>query len=248
MPGGDHYHFKMSYSLASFFQYFCTQNIPEMKAIFSIRPKYKVALSLLMLIIVLLCGVLLERNLISRVNEASTSIYNDRLVPSTAVYHLSDHITQRFFIAEEYVQNYPHASPETGHQLSAHVQQSDSIISAFEKTYLVKKESKSLEALKKFLDDYRDVEKEVLTTGAPEKLAATAHLYSDIRGELMKLSQIQTRVGQELLDETHSLTSNANTLSQLQVVALIITCLVIQAFILASKAINSPLKQKHHLN
>lgn len=219
-----------------------------MKAIFSIGPKLKIALSLLMLIVILMCGVLLERSFFSRVNEASTSIYNDRLVPSTAVYHLSDHITQRQFIVEEFVLSYPEASPVAGHKLFVHQQQTDSIITAFEKTYLVKKESKSLEALKKYLADYRKVETELLTTGDPEKLEATHYLYSDIRSELMKLSQIQTRVGQELLDETHSITSNANRLSQLQVVALIIACLVIQAFILASKVINSPLKQRHHLN
>lgn len=219
-----------------------------MKALFSIRSKYKVAISLLMLIVILLCGVLLERSFFSRVNQTSSSIYNDRLIPSTAVYHLSDHITQRLFIAEEYAENPPAMLSATKHQLSIHEQLTDSIITAFEETYLVNSESKSLEMLKSHLAHYKYVEQEFLTTGDPEKLKATHQLYTKIRGELLKLSQIQTRVGKELLDETHSITSNAGMISQLQVVALIITCLVIQAFILASKAISSPLKQPHHLN
>lgn len=219
-----------------------------MKTIFSVRPKYEMALSLLVLVIILLCGVLLERSFFSRVNEASTSIYNDRLVPSAAVYHLSDHITQRFFIADEYLKNYPLKSHEVTRQLSFHEQQMDSIILEFKETYLINSESKSLEVLKDHLDHYKAVEKELLTTGNPSKLQVTHQLYRNIREELLKLSQIQTRVGKELLEETQTITSNAGMISYIQVVALIITCLVIQAFILASKAINSPIKQRHRLN
>lgn len=220
-----------------------------MKAILSIRPKFKVALSLLMLIIVLLCGVLLERSFFSRVNEASSSIYNDRLVPSTAVYHLSDHITQRRFIADDYVDKFPKSPPSTTRQeLRFHEQQTDSIIQAFEETFLVKKESKSLKELKKHLVHYHDLELEVLATGQPSKLQDIHRLYGLIRGELHELSRIQTHVGQELLTETQHITSSAGMVSHLQVLALIITCLIIQAFILASKAIRSPIKQKHHFN
>lgn len=219
-----------------------------MKVLLAIRPKYKVAWSLLMLIIILLCGVLAERSFFSRVNEASTSIYNDRLVPSTAVYHLSDHITQRRFLAEAYVQKTSVTSADVQQQLSFHQQQMDSIITAFEETYLVKNESKSLKMLKAHLQHYSELEKDLLVAGGMQKFKAVHTTYDKIREELMELSEIQTRVGQKLLDETHSITSNAGVVSQLQVAVLIIICFVLQAFILATKAISPPIQQRHNLN
>lgn len=219
-----------------------------MKALFSIRPKYKIALSLLTLIVILLCGVLVERSFFSRVKEASNSIYNDRLMPSTAVYHIADHITQRRFTIEAYVLQYPKAMEETRLELALHRQQTDSIVAAFEETYLVQKESESLEIMKKYLEDYKNIEQQLLVTGNPLDLKANLRAYNNIREELKQLSQIQTNVGQDLLDETESIASNAVMLSQLQIVALILTCLIAHAFILASRAISSPLKQRHNLN
>ncbi len=219
-----------------------------MKALFAIRPKYKLAMILLTLIVILLCGVLAERSFFSQVNAASASIYKDRLVPSSAVYHLSDHISQRRFMLEDHVRTSQGGVRELQQKLARHQGQMDSIIVAFEETYLVKNESKSLALLKTHLEDYDRAEAILLAGSTPADLSAAREIYQQIRRELMKLSNIQTRVGQDLFEETQDISSNAGMISQIQVVALIVSCLLIQAIILASKAISSPLKQRHNLN
>ena len=219
-----------------------------MKAFFDIRPKYKIALSLLTLVILLLCGVLVERNFFSRVNEASTSIYKDRLIPSTAVYHLSDHITQRRFMLEGFLEDSKNSRNEVRDALTDHQQEMDSIVRAFEETYLVENESKSLTRLKEKLVAYTQIENSILSEKGSKGLQRLHGKYADIRTELMELSQIQTRVGQKLFNKTQNLTSNAGMVSQLQIVALIVICLITQGFILASRAISSNVKQSYNLN
>lgn len=219
-----------------------------MKLLLSIRPKYKVALGLLMLVVILLCGVLVERNFFSRINQASASIYNDRLIPSTAIYHISDHLNQRRFAVEGFLEGNGQPALALQNDLQIHWNKTDSIIKAFEETYLVKNESRSLASLKSHLLQHSIIERKLLQQNATEGLSAYHENYNSIRHELQELSIIQTRVGQNLLDESNSLTSNAGIISHMQIIMLIITCLVVQGFILASKAISPPVKQQHHWN
>ncbi len=219
-----------------------------MKSLYPIRSKTKVAITLLSMIILLLCGVLVERHFFSQVNKGSASIYNDRLIPSTAIYHLSDHIAQRRLILLSVTQAGAADIGKIRQQLSYHQQQEDSIITAFEQTYLVEDESISLEHLKANLGVYNQMESNMLHTTSEGDGPELASQYQKLRDELMKLSNIQTRVGQKIHNENERLTSNADVVSQLLVVVLIITCLIAQAFVLASKSIIPKVRQKHNWN
>ena len=214
-----------------------------MKSIYPIKSKTKIAITLLSMIILLLCGVLVERYFFSKINEGSASIYNDRLIPSTAIYHLSDHISERRFL----LLNDTIRAEETKSELAWHRYKEDSIITAFEQTYLVADESKALNQLKSNLDDYNKMEAELLSEKSIKDFALLEQQYSGIREELLALSNIQTRVGLTLQKENDRLNSNADVISQLLVIVLILTCLIAQAFVLASKSIIPSLQQKHNL-
>tara|TARA_R110000850_G_scaffold59701_2_gene137730 strand:+ start:410 stop:1069 length:660 start_codon:yes stop_codon:yes gene_type:complete len=219
-----------------------------MKNLYSISSKSKVAITLLSMIILLLCGVLVERYFFSKMNEGSASMYNDRLIPSTAIFHLSDHIAQRRLLMLSKARYEDQQVEEIQKTLSWHQHKEDSIITAFEQTYLVEDESVSLEQLKAELNAYNQLEANLITSPTDSELAKLDIQYSNIREELMELSNIQTRVGQKLQTENERLTSNADVITQLLVVVLIITCLIAQAFVLASKSIIPAISQKHNLN
>ncbi len=219
-----------------------------MKNLYSISSKSKVAITLLSMIILLLCGVLVERYFFSKMNEGSASMYNDRLIPSTAIFHLSDHIAQRRLLMLSKARYEDQQVEEIQRTLSWHQHKEDSIITAFEQTYLVEDESVSLEQLKAELNAYNQLEANLITSPTDSELAKLDIQYSNIRKELMELSNIQTRVGQKLQTENERLTSNADVITQLLVVVLIITCLIAQAFVLASKSIIPAISQKHNLN
>lgn len=215
-----------------------------MKNLYPIQSKTKVAITLLSMIILLLCGVLVERYFFSRINEGSASIYNDRLIPSTAIYHLSDHLAERRFL----ILNDTLQLREIKNELAWHRHKEDSIIAAFELTYLVADESTSLNQLKTHLNSYNQIEAELISGKSEINFAQLEQQYTSIRAELLELSNIQTRVGRTLQNENDRLNSSADIISQLLVIVLIITCLIAQAFVLASKSIIPSLKQKHNLN
>lgn len=213
-----------------------------MNNLYSIRPKSKVAITLLSMVVLMLCGVLAERYIFSRIKEASTSIVKDRLIPSTAIYHLSDHFTQRKLALAD--TTYKARSLEQ--QLQWHRTKEDSIIEAFEKTYLVEDEALSLGELKAHLSQYNQLEQQFLNDASTaEQLNGE---YNLMREELLELSNIQTRVGQKLQTENERLTSNADVISQILIIVIIVCCLVAQGFVLASKSIIPSIKQKHNLN
>lgn len=220
------------------------------KSAFSIQPKQKTALVLLLMITLLLCGILIERHFLRQVGTTSTALYEDRLMPSTFVYQLTDRIHQRYRKAENILLS-GQIRPTAGQQreLQQYQQQMDSIVVAFEQTYLVKDESASLERLKTAMDNYNRLESQFLHQ--PITQVNLQHLdqhLDDIREELWQLSSIQTLVGRELLINTESTVARAYALNNLEVSILLICCLVAQVLTLNSKSIHSPIVQKPHLN
>lgn len=220
------------------------------KSALSIQPKQKVAFVLLLMIITLLSGILIERHYFQQVDTTSTALYEDRLMPSTFVYQLTDRIHQRYREAENIVlvgQTIP--EPDQKQSLRKYQQQMDSIVVAFEQTYLVKDESASLLRLKAAMANYTEVEKEFLFQRASLSNIQLLDQHLDaIRGELLQLSRIQTTVGKELLTNTESMVAQAYALNNLEISILVICCLIAQVLILSSKSIHSPIAQKPHLN
>lgn len=220
------------------------------KSAYAIKPKLKVALVLLLMITFLLGGILIERHYFQRVDRTSTALYEDRLMPSTFVYQLTDRIHQRYREAENIVisgQTTPSSTQQS--TLKAYQQQMDSIIVAFELTFLVKDESASLERLKAAMLKYQQVENQFLHySTSPKTIQQLDRHLDDIRAELLQLSSIQTTVGKELLTSTESTVAQAYALGQLEISILIICCLVAQVLVLSSKSVRSPIAQKPHLN
>jgi hypothetical protein len=221
-----------------------------MKSKLSLPAKYKAALVLLLMIMMLLGGILLERHFFREIDSASTALFEDRLMPSTFVYHLTDFIHQRHRVVEKTIL-IPSSQPSSSTiaEINAYRQQMDSIMVAFQSTFLVQDEVTSLERLKIALKKYGDVEQQLLATPATTKSVQDLELHLDaIRTELFMLSNIQTTVGQELLTDSGHVVASAYALNKFQISILIVCCLIAQVFILRSKIVRSPIPQQPNLN
>ncbi|WP_367391405.1 MCP four helix bundle domain-containing protein [Lewinella sp. LCG006] len=221
-----------------------------MKSKFFLPAKYKAAIVLLLMITMLLGGILLERHFFQKINSASTALFEDRLMPSTFVYHLTDFIHQRHRVVEKTIL-IPSSKPTapTIDEISTYRQQMDSIMVAFQSTFLVKEEMMSLERLKTALKTYENVEQQLLSTPATDKNIKDLEFHLDaIRTELFMLSNIQTTVGKELLTDSDHVVATAYALNKFQISILIICCLIAQVFILRSKIVRSPIPQQPNLN
>lgn len=221
-----------------------------MHSLFSLQSKYKIALVLFVMIVTLLCGILLERHFFQRVDSTSTALYEDRLLPSVFVYQLTDFIHQRHRAAET-IHLIQRAEPTDRQrsELAQYRHQMDSILTAFQHTYLVQDESTSLDRLDRQMAAYAEVERQLLADPASAEYFARLEGHLDaIRTELLQLSSIQTIVGKELVADTESVVARAHFLSNFEVIVVIVCCLIAQVLVLSSKVVRSPIVQRPNLN
>lgn len=218
-----------------------------MNAFFSLQHKYKIALLLLVMIVTLLSGILIERNFFQRVDTTSTALYEDRLLPAVFVYKLTDYIHQRYRLAEKIHLTQPAApTPEQVARLARYREEMDTLLVAFQHTYLVQDESASLQRLVAELDSYAAAEQRLLAT--PAHFDRLEQQLDAIRGELFQLSRIQTTEGKELLSDTEHVVARAYILGNFQIAILIVCCLIAQVLVLSSKVVRSPIAQQASLN
>ncbi len=225
-----------------------------MKWAFAIQRKLRLAIMLAGLMLFMIIFSLLESYNVTRISKSFNSIYADRLIPAVDLYSIADHIhgkrNQLFTflftdnISPGQIENY----------IRDENSKLDILISKYERTYLVKAESAYLNSLKKNLADYRRDELMLIKTAKENKetardlyLNTTDHLYNDLNKDLMRLTQVQTQVGRELLRESQNSQSNSGFISQLQFVIAIILGLIIMILVITDKQVHVR-QEKYNLN
>jgi len=233
-----------------------------MKWSFVIQQKLKAALLLGGVMIVIILGTLVSRRNIDGIDKSFSSIYQDRLIPATTIIYLTENLYGKRLALEQFLLSQDlNDSRKIARLLARHDKSIDSLIRAFEKTYLVDQEAKSLSAFKNRVEEYALLEKMILNlyltgnAGAGKDLfeGAGANTFQSTLNNLNDLTKIQSVVGKELIKESRSDFASYAMISFLQVALAVIIGLVILVFIQNSKIINTPKpakeKNQHfHLN
>jgi len=224
-----------------------------MKWLYSIQQKSKTALLLLAVVVTILGSNFLEKKYFTDINQSVSSIYNDRLIPAAELFHANDIMYKKRLVLEKYLVN--PAYQDFGlvkKQLAAHNSQIDSIIRAYEATYLVDEESTSLHHFKASVRQYNQLENEFLANTA--SLTADTYekkmmpLFLAIHKDLVQLSSIQTSVGKELVNGSRNISSGAYLVSNLQTAIVVIIMLVVYGLLLTSRSLIPKKFQNFHLN
>lgn len=225
-----------------------------MKWVFSIQPKIKAAFLLAIICVAVLVNMFWERQNISDINDSFSSIYEDRLLPATYVFHLTDHLYQKRLILERYF--YKNAQTDLEKDVIAlqnHDIAMDTLIKDFEATYLVEKEGKLLKDFKRELRAYNDLEQEFVSDLKKDFTSeisenAFAKLFDAAKGELTQLSQIQIDVGKKMKEDSGRKAASTNLLTNLDALFIIVMGLIIQVLIFTSKTVVPKAPQRHELN
>ncbi|HEY0054451.1 MAG TPA: MCP four helix bundle domain-containing protein [Pedobacter sp.] len=219
-----------------------------MKWTFVIHQKLKVAVLLgVVMGAVVMFNIILQKN-ISNINNSVNSIYQDRLIPATDIFYLSENMHQRQSIIEQFLYRNGAKVEELKALLHRHDQKMFSLIDKYEKTYLVKEESMSLKKFKQSIADYSRLENEVLALNDAGKDVDALRLYETAGRpslestitQLTNLTTIQSTVGEKLVNDTKGIVATSNFLSDLQMVLAIIIGLIITSLVVSSKIINQP--------
>lgn len=225
-----------------------------MKIFFSIQPKMKAALLLAAICVAILANMFWERRNISNINDSFSSIYKDRLLPATYVFHLTDHLYQKRLILDNYFIH--SAQPNIfadRHAIAKHNAAIDTLLEDFEATYLVEREDQLLHDFQQELQAFNALEKELLDNyekiQRPDIAQATFKKHFETaRTELTQLSQIQIDIGKKLEENSRRIAASTNVMTNMDALLIIVLGLIIQVLIFTSKSVTPKLPQQHELN
>lgn len=215
-----------------------------MKWAFTIQRKIRLASMLAIMMLFIIIFTLIETYNITRISRSFNSIYEDRLIPAVDLYSVADHIHNKRHQLFTFLFTENISSEQINLLLQKANTDLDQLISKYEHTHLVKDETNHLARLKKNLENFQRDELMVLAVAEHSKEAAKkmylnniTPLYDKLNHDLVQLTQVQTRIGKELLEESISSKTSSTLISKLQVAVTIILGLIIMILLVANKQV-----------
>lgn len=219
-----------------------------MKFAYSLKQKTKIAVLLFLIMACTILIRLLEDRSIKNMEKAFTSLYNDRLVPATDIFYISEKLYAKRFHLETFVYSDQNklTAQQLNDQLKKYDRNIDTLLAKYEKTFLVNNEKNHLTDLKIKLSENRVLEKNILLNSGTLEKNALRSLYDstaeqsflDISNTLSQLTKVQTVVGEELKEESQKIVRGTNLYSTLQLLIAIVIGALIVSILAASNVMN----------
>lgn len=214
-----------------------------MKFAFSLKNKLKTAFLLFCIMCCTLMIRFLEDKSVEKINNSFVSMYNDRLVPATDLYFIAENLYYKNAILQEILLgNDVLQGSALLVKMNKHNQKIDSVISKYERTFLVKQEKSYLNELKKALLVQQHLETKMANgTGAEEGraiyISTGKNAINQTFAELSALIKIQSKVGNDLIKDSRIFVSGTKIYSTLQVVLAIMIGIMIVYIVSASNMV-----------
>lgn len=193
-----------------------------MKWAFYIKYKLRAAAVLTIIILVILVGNLSERKSFSNLDSSMTSIFNDRLKPSSYLYEISQNLYEKRLLLHATRQ-----PGETAEKIREHNSSIASLMRAYETTYLTNEERQQWNNFRKHLQDYNLLENTWLASAmnASQPTASMVQAFDLTLDNLNHLNKIQVGEGNNLRKSSHSIVSNNLMFSSLEISLLVVLSL-----------------------
>ncbi len=194
----------------------------------------------------------LEKQHLRSIDEGFSSMFADRLVPATDMFFIADQLYERRMMLQSFLLS---ADKTKMPSLREQYEPIDSLLAKYQETYLVEDEVVCLNTLITKWRTYQVLEARILAL-ASQNSKDQAYLLFDTEGrelfrsiitDLEQLTRIQSRVGENLMDTSKSNIASTNSILTIQSAIILIVALIVNIFLLASRAIDQP-GQKFHLN
>jgi hypothetical protein len=208
----------------------------------SIKQKSKIAIFLFGVMVCTLLIRILEDKSIKEMNNAFVSMYNDRLIPATDLFYLAENLYEKRYLIESIVEEKsPEAKIKLIKRLGVHDANVNSLITKYEKTFLTPQEKIHLQELKSQLKTNTELENALLTSAAivdkEEFIKQSTASFSAIAKKLTELTQLQRKVGEELIKDSNYVASGNNFYSNIQFALAIVIGILIVAIITTSNVV-----------
>lgn len=162
-----------------------------------------------------------EDHFVQSLRTDCSSLFSDRLMPATILFHLSDAVYRKRDDVMRHVRQGTQGDVKSlQYKLGQHDATIEQHIAAIEKTYLVDAETQLLRKLRASLAQYSKVESALLSQpGDGPHLDESAELdaaFDELREELLHLTQVQELVGAELKSGSLASATHLTTLLYFQ--------------------------------
>ena len=210
-----------------------------MKWTYSIKNKLTAAILLFVILGITLLTNYLERKRFEELNQSMTSIYEDRLLVESYIFHLYKNLRDH----QDFWQADIEATEPQNIALivSAFQARRDSLMENYAETYLTEEEGELFDELTWTFVDMKRLETELLSA-----YGTNAEFYSQMNfpiyngkihnaiQTLLALSEIQTTEGEILQKKSRKIALGSVTISYLEMSILVVIALIIQALVFSS--------------
>lgn len=181
-----------------------------MKWAYIIKYKLRAAAVLLVIMTTIFFGNLYERKNFNTLDKSISSIYQDRLMPATYIYELSNHLYRKRLLQEHYTE---YNREQLQLKVAKHDAAIHSLLAEYEKTYLTEEENIHWTALKSALYNYNkqydialaNIRKEVPGLNNRQ----LTYDFNKTMAELDALSKIQAGVGHKIEKDSHAIVTSS---------------------------------------
>jgi len=226
-----------------------------MRWAFVIEQKLKVAALLLGIMVTVVLFSFIERRNIEAINNSVASIYNDRLVPATDIFYLTETTYNKRLEMEKLLFSGKMGLQAFRGKEEEHNRAIKTLVASFQKTYLVNEEDAFLKGFIRKTEQYFLVEEKIVALVAAGDIKQAIALYENQGQGLLKesihnlsaLAKIQTKVGNELMKDSKGIMASSDLLSTLQMSVVIVLGVLIVVLVTASKLV-SPHARNFNLN
>jgi hypothetical protein len=217
-----------------------------------LRQRIKSAMLLVAIFGVIILSNVWEKSSMTDLNENFSSIYEDRLLPATYIFHLTDKLYEKRLALEHLADNPIGHVNEVEGQLFRYNEAIDTLVSNFKATYLVAEESASLQRFVQAYDHYNAEEQDVIEKikkgdEVQSELLALESTFYSTKKELTKLSSIQTNIGKDLTTGSEHKFASVSLMNTFEITLMVILAFVIEFLVLGTREL-PPNPKKYKLN
>jgi len=224
---------------------------------FGMKKRNKVALAFLAVFLMIVLTNWVVSYSMEQVANKFETIYQDRLVPSLDISEILERYYQNRMLLEEHVLATKATSHDSLQQLIvANSGIIDSLVTKYEKTYLVAQEQENLAAYKKRFNELVQVQDKIIILSAQGQKAKAQQLYSssgqtafqNLLDPLHQLIRVQGDIGQELYESADRNVKMLRVLSYFVIAIAVIIALIVGTLLQTSRKLNNIKPQKYNLN
>lgn len=212
----------------------------NMKRLPQVKDKMRMAGLLIIIILLIAFGQISSQQNYTDLGKNISSIYEDRLLPSTYIYQISEHLYQKHLLHEQSGQEMTEAKKR---EQAEHNKAISSLIENYENTFLTRQEIQHWKQFKDNLNRYLALDNSV---AADEQ---RRHFFTEARNGLQQLSDIQIGEARNLRKSSKAIINGTIITSNLEVVLLIVLGAITIAFLYTNKKPPIyPQAHRHSLN